>query len=279
MKRKLFLGLIVGAMLSLTSCQFIDQAVEDTFRKDPEKLIKDEEVDQNLLEKTKTALFDESNQTIFPQDVISDAEDKMGFEFPIKLKSFLQTYLRENDLQRYLSNEEIENILKSYKDNNLLLNNDLLKELKNDLIDQVGTGDFYLYKAGINVYDNSLYAYVIDPERKENVDFYYYNLSIGDWHIIPQKIGPDTNPMDDSILLSQINFDAYKKMVDTSLEILKEMDDFEEVQLWAGDFGTNYIYTQYKDKHLVFRGTVKGPREDYDLTFDGDGNLIDKERN
>lgn len=278
MKRKIFLSLITAMMFSLTSCQYIDQAVEETFRKYPEKLIKDEESEQDLLEKIKSALFDKSNQTIFPQDIISDAEDKMGFEFSIVLSNYFESYLFKNEISRYLSNEEIESILKSYKDNNLLLNNELLKDLKNDLIDQVGADDFHIYKTGLTVCDNSLYAYVIDPEKPENVDLYYYNLSIGDWEIMPQKIGADTNPMNNSFLLSQINFDSYKKMVDTSLEILMEMDDFEEAHLWDRNFGINYIYTQFKGEDLVFKTSFKGSREDYDLTFDIDGNLIEKER-
>lgn len=278
MKKKIFLSLFIGMMFSLTSCQFIDQAIEDTFRKDPEKLIKDEEINKDLLEKTKEALFDESNNKIFVLEIISDAEDKMGFEFPIKLNSYFQEYLYENYIHRYLSKQEIENILKAYKDDNLLLNNDLLKDLIKDLAHTVGANDFYLYEADIKVYDTSLYAYVIDPKNPEHVDLYYYNLGIGDWHIRPEKIETGIDPKDNSILLSEINVDAYKKIVQTGTEILKEMDDYKETYLWDNNFGISYIYTQYKGEDLVFRATVKGTREDYNLTFDANGNLIEKER-
>lgn len=109
----------------------------------------------------------------------------MGFEFPIKLNSYFQEYLYKNDIHRYLSNQEIENILKAYRDDNLLLNNDLLKDLMKNLAHTVGTNDFYLYEADIKVYDTSLYTYVIDPKNPEHVDLYYNNLGIGDWHIRP----------------------------------------------------------------------------------------------
>lgn len=106
MKRKTFLTLIIGLSFLLTSCKFIDQAVEDTFAQQPERLIKNQADEEKLLEKMKEAFFDASNERISSFDIIDDAEDKMGFDFPIKLDSYFRTYLVDNDINRYLAKEE-----------------------------------------------------------------------------------------------------------------------------------------------------------------------------
>lgn len=278
MKRKTFLTLIIGLSFLLTSCKFIDQAVEDTFAQQPEKLIKDQADEEKFLGKIKGAFFDASNERVSSFYIIEDAEDKMGFEFPTKLASYFRTYLIDNDINHYLAKEEVEEILRSYKADNLLLNNDNLHALIEDLRDQVGAKDFYIYKKNIRVYNHSLYVYVIDPENQNHVDLYYYNLSNDSWHIIPEKIKADVDPMENSILLSEINFSSYKKMVDKGIELLKEIGDYNEYNLMTDDLGFDSIYTPYNGPDLLFKARLQGSREDYDLTFDADGNLIEKER-
>ncbi|WP_425538407.1 hypothetical protein [Microaceticoccus formicicus] len=278
MKRKTFLTLIIGLTFLLTSCKFIDQAVEDTFAQQPEKLIKDQADEEKFLGKIKGAFFDASNERVSSFYIIEDAEDKMGFEFPTKLASCFRTYLIDNDINHYLAKEEVEEILRSYKADNLLLNNDNLHALIEDLRDQVGAKDFYIYKKNIRVYNHSLYVYVIDPENQNHVDLYYYNLSNDSWHIIPEKIKADVDPMENSILLSEINFSSYKKMVDKGIELLKEIGDYNEYNLMTDDLGFDSIYTPYNGPDLLFKARLQGSREDYDLTFDADGNLIEKER-
>lgn len=202
----------------------------------------------------------------------------MGFDFPTKLDSYFRTYLVDNDINRYLAKEEVEEILEAYKSNNLLLNNDKLHALIEDLRDQVGPKDFYIYKTNIRVYNESLYVYVVDPENQKHVDLYYYNMSNDNWYIIPEKIKAEDDPMENSILLSQINFSTYKKMVHKGIELLKEIGDYNEYNLMTDDLGFDSIYTSYKESALFFKTRLQGSREDYDLTFDTDGNLIEKER-
>ena len=103
-------------------------------------------------------------------------------------------------------------------------------------------------------------------------------MSNDNWYIIPKKIKAEDDPMENSILLSQINFSTYKKMVHAGIELLKEIGDYNEYNLMTDDLGFDSIYTSYKGPDLLFKTRLQGSREDYDLTFDADGNLIEKER-
>lgn len=278
MNKKFSIGVIFVIMIFMTSCQPIQKAFEETFDTQPQKLNKNNVEDKKILEKVKDSLFDETNERVNVLDIVTDAEDKMGFEFPNELSSDFRFYLLSNDIARYLSKEEIIEILESFKEDNLLLNNDKLQSLREELITRVGTEDFYIYKSNIMVNYGGLYVYVIDPDNPEHVDLYYYNLSSDAWHIIPEKLKADINPMERAILFSKINFENYAKMVDIGIKTLKEIGDYNEYYLMNSNLGMSSIYTQYMGSDLVFKARVIGTREDYDLTFDLNGNLIEKER-
>ena len=84
--------------------------------------------------------------------------------------------------------------------------------------------------------------------------------------------------MKDSLLFSDINYDAFEKIIDTGKEVLKEMGDYREYNIMNQDLGIDSISTHLDGEDLIFKTKVKGIREDYNLTFDKDGNLIEKER-
>lgn len=279
MKRKFLIGIIIGIMVFMTSCQFIEQAVEETFATQPQKLNAEEEMkDKNFLEKLKDVFLDESNERVFVLDIISDAEDKMGFEFSIELEAYFNKYIIENNIERYLSKEEIIEVAKEFDEINLLLNNEKLKEVMEELIEQLGTRDFYIYKARLRVHNRSLYIYVVDPENHKHVDLYYYNLGNETWHIQPEKLSGDVEPVEESVLLSEIPLENFEKVVNTGIEVLKDMGDYREFDIMNNELGITSVNTDLDDEGLIFKTTVEGTREDYNLIFDINGNLIKKER-
>lgn len=147
MKRKLSVGIVIGLMMLMSSCQTVEKAVEETFATQPQKLNVEETANKSFLEKVKDIFIDESNQSVFILDIISDAEDKIGFDFSVELSSYFQTYLSDNGIQRYLSEEEVIEIVEKFDENNFLLSPDKRNEVMNELFDLVGKKDFYIYEA------------------------------------------------------------------------------------------------------------------------------------
>ncbi len=278
MKRKLLVGIMIGLTTMMTSCQTIEKAVEETFATQPQKLNVEEKEDKNFLDKVKDFFFDESNDPVFILDIISDAEDKIGFEFSTELDSYFKSYLLENEIQRYLSEEEVIEIVEKFDENNFILNPDKRDEVMEELFELVGTRDFYIYEARFRLYDSSIYIYIVNPDHPEYVDLYYYNSGIGSWHIIPEKLSADVDPRAGAILLSDIDFENFNKIMEVGTEILKEIGDYREFNIMNNELGINMISTHWQGEDLVFKAEVKGVREDYNLTFDAKGNLIEKER-
>lgn len=278
MKRKLLVGIMIGLTTMMTSCQTIEKAVEETFATQPQKLNVEEKEDKNFLDKVKGFFFDESNDPVFILDIISDAEDKIDFEFSTELDSYFKRYLTENEIQRYLSEEEVIEIVEKFDENNFILNPDKRDEVMEELFELVGKRDFYIYEARFRLYDSSIYIYIVNPDTLKYVDLYYYNSGIGSWHIIPEKLSADVDPMARAILLSEIDFDSFNKIMDAGIEILKEIGDYREFNIMNNELGINMISTHWQGEDLVFKAEVKGVREDYNLTFDAKGNLIEKER-
>lgn len=278
MKRKLSVGIVIGLMMLMSSCQTVEKAVEETFATQPQKLNVEETANKNFLEKVKDIFIDESNQSLFILDIISDAEDKIGFDFSVELSSYFQTYLSDNGIQRYLSEEEVIEIVEKFDENNFLLSPDKRNEVMNELFDLVGKKDFYIYEARFRLHDSSIYIYIVNPDNTKYVDLYYYNSGIGSWTVSPEKLSADDDPMARAILLSDIDFDNYNKIMDVGIGILKEIGDYREFNTMNRELGINIIRTQWRGEDLVFKAELKGVREDYDLTFDAKGNLIEKER-
>lgn len=278
MKRKLLVGMMIGLTTMMTSCQTIENAVEETFATQPQKLNVEDTEDKKFLEKVKDVFYDESNDPIFILDIIGDAEDKIGFEFSTELDSFFRGYLSENGIQRYLSEEEVIEIVEKFDENNFLLNPDKRNEVMEELFELVGARDFYIYEAKFRLYDSSIYIYIVNPNTPKNVDLYYYNPGIGSWNIIPEKLSADVDPLERAILLSDIDFASYNKIIDIGTEILKEIGDYREFNTMNKELGINMISTHQHGEDLVFKAELKGVREDYALTFDAKGNLVEKER-
>lgn len=279
MKRKFFTGLIIGIMIFMTSCQFIEKAIEDTFATQPAKFNEEEDKkDKSFFEKIEDIFLDESNKKVFILDIVSDAEDKMGFEFSTELDSNLKKYIMDNDIERYMSKEEIIEVARKNDENNLILNNKKLNEIKEKLIEKLGTEDLYVNKGQIRINNNGFYIDLVNPENPQYVDIYYYNLGSDSWHIVPKKLSGYIVPMEESIHLSEIPFDSIERIVDTGIEILKEMGDYREFDIMNQELGIKSIYTNLKEEGLIYRTTVYGTREDYNLIFDINGNLLEKER-
>ncbi|WOS96859.1 hypothetical protein [Nosocomiicoccus massiliensis] len=277
MNKTRFILLNIVVALFLTSCQAVEQAIEDTFRKSPEKLNK-EDSEQSLTDTVKGLFLDESNEVITSSDIIKDAEEKYGTEFDVEINRQFDLYLKEENINRYLSEEEIMEIINVFKSNNLLTNRDKRDEIMESLFELVGTREFYVYEGRIMLNSTNLYVYVVDPNNTKHVDLYYYNMSIGSWSIIPEKLKEDVDPVTASIQVSQFNFDSYEKIVDTAIEILKDMGEYDESTTIINDNNIATIQSRFDGNDVSFNTLLKGTREDYHLTFDHKGNLIKKER-
>lgn len=278
MNRKLLVGIMLGLTTMMTSCQTVEKAVDETFATQPQKLYVEESENKGFLEKLEDIFFDESNNPVFILDIISDAEDKIGFEFSTELNSYFQSYLSEKGIQRYLSEEEVIEIVEKFDENNFLLNPDKRDEIMEELYELVGTRDFYIYDARFRLYDSSIFIYIVNPDTPKYVDLYYYNSGIGSWTVLPEKLSADIDPMARAILLSDIDFENFNKIMDVGIEILKEIGDYRAFNTMNSELGINTISTRWLGGDLVFQTVLKGVREDYDLTFDAKGNLIEKER-
>lgn len=278
MNRKLLVGIMLGLTTMMTSCQTVEKAVDETFATQPQKLNVEESENKGFLENLEDIFFDESNNPVFILDIISDAEDKIGFEFSTELNSYFQSYLSEKGIQRYLSEEEVIEIVEKFDENNFLLNPDKRDEIMEKLFELVETRDFYIYDARFRLYDSSIYIYIVNPDTPKYVDLYYYYSGIGSWTVLPEKLSADIDPMARAILLSDIDFENYNKIMDVGIEILKEIGDYRAFNTMNSELGINTISTRWRGEDLVFQTVLKGVREDYDLTFDAKGNLIEKER-
>lgn len=278
MKKYLYMGLIFLMMLFMTSCQSVQQAIDDTFATQPEKLNKDQDEDKFFLESIKNIFLDPSNETVFSMDILEDAQDKMEFEFSTELESSFLQYLSQNEIERYLSKEEITEILEGFNSSNFLLDNDKVKALIDDLKKTVGMDNLYIYNGWVNVYNTKFYINLIDPNNTQNVDNYYYNMSLGQWHISPVKLTDAIPPLDNSVHISDFPFEIYKTIVEKSKEKLKEMGDFNEYDFTSSTQGLTIIGSRIYQGKLVFTARLVGSRNDYELTFDKNGNLLEKER-
>lgn len=79
-------------------------------------------------------------------------------------------------------------------------------------------------------------------------------------------------------MLSEIPLENFEKVVNTGIEVLKDMGDYREFDIMNNELGITSVNTDLDDEGLIFKTTVEGTREDYNLIFDINGNLIKKER-
>lgn len=135
-------------------------------------------------------------------------------------------------------------------------------ELIGEVLEMLASKDFYIYKARFMLYPTSIYIYIVNPKNPSQVDLYYYNLGVGSWTIRPEKLKAKDKPMEGAILLSDINFDVYKKIVATSVEILKDMGDYNEYITMNDEVGIKYVSIELKGEYLFFKARLKGVRED-----------------
>lgn len=132
--KKTALGLLLTlTMIFSASCQPIDQAIEDIFREPvPRKESKD--VDESSLKKFSRIFIDQSNYPVPSEDFIGDAEDKAGFEFSQDLKSYITSYMWENDINRYLTEEEIFDLIEKKEAEDFLMHPEKVEKIVDDFL-------------------------------------------------------------------------------------------------------------------------------------------------
>lgn len=277
MKEKWFIGLIIISLIFLSACQSIETAVQDTFATQPKKFNAEAEAkEQGFFEKLINMLFDESNQRVSIFDIESDAEAKLGITFSNNIQSHLRQYVNQHDLTRYLSEEEIVAILQELNDQNLLLNIDQLAQIKEELIQKIGHPDPLVYQGMVSFSPDKVSLQLIDHTQPEQVDEYSYETKDGTWRSRPVKLSGGIKPSDQAVALSDIPLESVQKIVDFSLELMKETGDYQVFDSINRNIGPYRIYTQPGIEGLVFQTRLQGIRADYDLTFDLAGNLLEK---
>lgn len=290
MKRRIILatGLLLG--LSLTACQdpetglkegletSFKQALEETFAEAPGKLDTGEETeDKDFFEKLGDKFWDKESQGIFSMEIMRDVEAKLGFELSIHFNKHFMDYLEENNIERYLSEEEILAIGKLIEEENYLLNNGLLKQRIGELVEDLGTGEIYLYRGGLSVSSESIELDIIDPANPANVDIYRYYRGEEGWESIPHKSLGDEPPMEKAIRLDDIDLENIAKMVDTAMEVYRDMGDYKVFDNTETFHGLDHLSGNIDGMgKCYFSSRLWGTREDRGLTFDIDGNLIEE---
>lgn len=272
--KKIALGLIILPSLLLSSCQGVDKAIEDTFREEVERKVLEED-EKSKFQKIASVFIDQSNYPVSPIDILENAQDKAGFEFSTNMKSYIRAYLAENEIERYLTEEEIMDLLEKKKEEDFLLNPKLVRDLIDDLLQDLGWEDAEV-EGGLIYVSSDLFSFnLIDPTNEEFVDTYVYIKSLGDW-----QIRPDKNPAsrsNESISINKLPIENIDKVMETSLDLLKEMGDYSEYDMTSDmNYGVNGVYTNFYKGDLIFRTHVRGSRKDYQLIFDQDGVLIEK---
>lgn len=290
--KKRFTGIILAALvlLLMTSCQYIDQAIEDTFRPLPEKYQSPEEKNRGVFEKI-IAFFAESkyletgmNLTIF--DVRDDVFAKLELEDPISdFDSFVMGHIRRNEIDRYLSLEEAQDLLNLFNSQNLILNPERTIQALEDLTIDLGWDKVYVRSGRITIYRNRIFLDLHNPENYTHVDTYNYDAEAGNWTSYPARTVDSENPLEDSLLITDIPLESLYMVRDACLEVVKEIGEYNEAFPYenASSFKgiqNISIYVGWRNGKdvLGIRSAVRGERENITLEFDSDGNLIEKRR-
>lgn len=279
-KKIILITFLALTVFSLSACDAIQQAIDDTFSSQvPKFKQEEEEKEEGFEERIKKLLWDESNKRISYHEILEDAQDRMGFKFSSGFGHDLLDYINEHDIERYLSEEEVIHILELSETNNLLLNRNLRHEALDKLYDRLGE-EVYVFDAWTMIGDDNWRIWVVDPNNSELVDVYRYHIDDGDWEVEPYKFNSaDNAPMDFAIRLKDMPFDSIDKIMETAMDMLEEAGEKRPYDNTNMEVGVASITGRILRKNEGFRfyTSLRTSRDDISLDFDQNGELIEKD--
>jgi hypothetical protein len=290
--RKKISGTILAilAMLLMTSCQVIEQAVEDTFRPLPQKHEAPDDPDQGLLEKVEGFLvgdlFIETGMNLTTFDIEDDVFAKLDLEDPIlDFELFVREYIRKNEIEHYLTQEEAQDLVDLFNSHNLILNPDRTIQELEDLTKDLAWDEVYVHSGLIDIYKDHISMELHKPENYNHVDSYSYDVDEDEWQTRPMRNLDSDTPLERALLLTDIPLRSLYKVTEASLEVLKEIGEYNEdfpyenASTFRGIQSIRIsLYRKDGERIVLFESTVRGERDHIILKFDSDGNLIEKQR-
>ncbi|MDI9498479.1 MAG: hypothetical protein QM270_08365 [Bacillota bacterium] len=276
--RKKLSALLIIIVAALTACQTVEQAFEDTFStRIPRHATEPEAQEKSLGERISALLWDESNRHISFQEILEDAQDRMGFAFSGSFQHDVLTYLREHEITGYLPEDEILHIAQLSDASNLLLNRTQRRQAITALREMVGNGDVYVYDGWTMIDDNTLWLWIVSPLNPEHIDTYRYQVDAGVWKAEPYKTNHASNaPMEAAVLLSEMPFDSIDQIMETAMALLEDAGEKRPFDNTNMTVGLNSLIGRIRyDNAYTFTGVLRTSREDRHLEFDRDGLLSD----
>ena len=286
--RKKITGIVLAtlALLLMTSCQHIDQAIEDTFRPLPQKQATVDKSDLSFLEKVEDFFMEGEffetgiDPTLF--DIRDDIFVKLELADPLSdFDFFVINYINKNEIDKYLTLKEAQDLLNLFHSQNLLLNPERTIQVLEDLPKGLGWDKVYVYNGRIAIYKDHISLELHTPENYNHVDAYSYDVDEDEWRIQPMRNLNSENPLEKSMLITDLPLQALYKVSETSLHALKEIGEYNEDFPYenASTFKGIQDITlslSWKDGDYIIeiKSTISSERDRINLKFDSDGNLL-----
>ena len=287
MKKKIT-GIILAtlALLLMTSCQHIDQAIEDTFRPLPQKQATVDKSNQGFLERVEDFFMEDGffETGIDPNlfDIRDDIFVKLELADPLSdFDFFVIDYINKNEIDKYLTLEEAQDLLDLFHSQNLLLNPERTIQVLQDLPKDLGSDKIYVYNGRITIYNDTINLQLHKPENANHVDSYTYDVDADEWRSQAMRNLNSENPLAKSVLITDLPLQALYKVTEASLDTLKEIGEYnqdfpyENASTFKG-IQSITLSLSWKDGDYIvgIESTVRGERDYISLKFDSDGNLL-----
>ncbi len=270
---KHFKILLLLLIPTLTACQQIEQAIDETFAENPTNKTQAE---------NKGGIFgiDLSSQPVqgvYFMDFINDAREKMGFQFSTETSSALREYITENNIGDYLTEEEIIEVFNSMDSTKVFADPNLLDSLRAEIFQMTGTEDVeFLNHLYIN--KDRFYTDIVVPSNREISDIYDYCAWDNKWNVSPNEGYDYENDKKYLYPLKNVSFKAMDKIYANAATIFYEMENLNEYAFEHSDLGIDTIYGRYYRDEFFYYTIIKGTRYDLRVSFDQEGNVIEKEK-
>jgi len=256
MKRKILLVSLFVGMLLFTSCDKVKNAFSETFgnEENRQKELSDAFNSPRSLSSSRGKQREQTLEEALKE--FRTVVDKSGSEFDKKQMEAVEQMVKK-DMEKW-NNTEI----------SLLFQPDKLEEIQKELYQFLKTDEVKLYSGAIFVEDDRVRVVAINPQNKNEADWYWYETKTGKWRKEdPKKLSKsDMENIDKkTYLYSSINLRTAHKVY---TEALKRLADVEGAELPSGPIFYHHPHKQYWSMRL------SGARADYSLEADIDGNVI-----
>lgn len=256
MKRKFLLVSLLLGMLFFTSCDKVKNAFSETFgnEKNRQKELSDAFNNPGSLSSSSGKQREKTLEEALKE--FRAIVDESGSEFDKKQMEAVEQMVKK-DMEKW-NNTEI----------SLLFQPDKLERIQKELYQFLKTDEVMIYSGAIFVEDDRVRVVAINPQNKNEADWYWYETKTGKWRKEdPKKLSKsDMENIDKKIYpFSSIKLRTAHKVY---TEGLKRLADIEGAELPSG---TTFYYFPHKQSWSM---SLSGARADYSLEADIDGNVI-----